>query len=242
VDVDAHAAIVKGATTKGNPMIRLTCEQVREVDRLAMEELGIPGVVLMENASRHLADAVLSLIGARPDETRVLTVCGGGNNGGDGFAASRLLHNAGVNVAVHAYKPIDQLTGDAATNARIIQRMDLPLTVGTNLPNLSGFDVIIDAMLGTGFSGEVRQPLAEWIDAINGCPAKVVAVDVPSGLDGTTGKVAESTIRADLTVTFVAEKSGFVRLEARACLGRIVVGDIGAPPSLIDRVRMIGGM
>ncbi len=218
-------------------MIRLTCEQVRQVDRLAIEQLGIPGIVLMENASRHLADAVADLLGDRRGDARVLTVCGSGNNGGDGFAASRLLHNAGVRVAVHAYKPIDQLNGDAATNAKIIERMGLPLTVGDELPDVGAFDVVIDAMLGTGFRGQVRQPLAGWIDAINASAAQVVAADLPSGLDGTTGEAATSTIRADLTVTFVAEKTGFARPEAGAYLGRVVIGDIGAPPQLVDRVR-----
>jgi NAD(P)H-hydrate epimerase len=183
----------KANQRKATAMIRLTCQQVRQVDQLAVEQLGIPGIVLMENASRHLADATLDLLGDRRREARVLIVCGSGNNGGDGFACARLLHNAGVGVAVHAYKPAAELKGDAAVNARIVENMGLPLTVGGHLPELAAFDVVIDAMLGTGFSGQVRQPLAGWIDAINASPTKVVAVDLPSGLDGTTGEAATST-------------------------------------------------
>lgn len=220
-------------------MIRLTRNQVREVDRIAIERLGIPGIVLMENASRHAADAALSYLrdhcGRVASECHVAVCCGGGNNGGDGYAMARLLANAGCHVRIHAAKPIDELTGDAATNAAVCRNMDLPITDG--FKDLDPVDLIVDALLGTGFHGEVRQPLDRAIRAINAARPPVLAVDVPSGLDCDTGEPARETVRAALTVTFVAEKVGFAVESAAAYLGRVIVADIGAPPGLISEVR-----
>jgi len=140
-----------------------------------------------------------------------------------------LLHNAGCDVTVVAAKPMGDLAGDAAINGAIVVRMGLPIV--DCLPE--GADLIVDALLGTGFHGRVREPIAGYIRAINGSGACVLAVDVPSGLDCDTGLPADPTVRADVTVTFVAEKTGFVAAEAGNWLGRVVVADIGAPPAVI---------
>lgn len=210
--------------------MRLTRDQVREVDRLAIEELGIPGIVLMENAARNAAAEALTMM---PAGGRATILCGGGNNGGDGYAMARLLHNAGRQVTIFAARDPASLTGDAAINAAIARQMGL---IFTDTPDLHDADILIDALLGTGFGGEVRQPLAGLIEAINAAGRPVLAVDVPSGLDCDTGKPAAATVRADVTVTFVAEKVGFAAPTAGPYLGRVVVADIGAPASLIDRV------
>ena len=230
----------------------LTRAQIRQVDRLAIEELGIPGVVLMENASRSVAEAILALLGAElalePAAAKVAVLCGGGNNGGDGYATARHLHNAGVAVALYAARDTAQLRGDAAVNAHIVRRMGMPVIpilgagqVAAHGPRWGEYHVIVDALLGTGFSGEVRQPLAAIIEHCNAVAAqaggpKVVAVDVPSGLDCDSGQPAGATVRADVTVTFVALKVGFSAASAQPYLGRLIVAGIGAPEELIRQV------
>ena len=220
----------------------LSRDQVREIDRTAIEQIGIPGVALMENAGRHAAQATLELL-RDPGGARVAIVCGSGNNGGDGFVIARHLHNAGVSVAVLLACEPDRITGDARINYDIVERMSLPVHAIQTAEQLAArrsvldeADVIVDALLGTGFWGEPRPPLDAAIEAINTASgAKVVAVDVPSGLDCDTGHPSRPCVRADLTVTFVASKIGFDEPAAREHLGRVVVADIGVPVELFDQ-------
>ncbi|MFP4144620.1 MAG: NAD(P)H-hydrate epimerase [Phycisphaeraceae bacterium] len=231
-------------------------DEVRELDRLAVASLGIPSIVLMENAGRNGADVILDLlrVGPRklsPGEGRVAIFCGGGNNGGDGYVIARHLHNAGVHVRIFAAKDPGELDGDARVNADICRKMDLeiyparePAAIGQK-PELAAWlaeaDVIVDALLGTGFQGEVREPLASLIELINAQEVpQTVAADVPSGLDCQTGEPANATVRAAVTVTFAANKEGFLSDSARPWLGELLVADIGTPPELIDRVRRQG--
>ena len=225
----------------------LSREQVRQVDRRAVAELGIPGIVLMENAAINAAAVAIDLLeqtGTHLREAKIAIVCGGGNNGGDGYAMARQLHNWGAAVRLFAMKAADKLDGDAAVNAKICQAMGLAIDVLFDASAVAaaarwwaGADLIVDAMLGTGFSGQVREPMASAIRAINALsqPA-VVAVDVPSGLDCQTGQASEATVRATVTVTFVASKTGFDSASALDYLGRVVVAEIGVPPELIHAV------
>ncbi len=223
-------------------MQTLTRLQVREVDRLAIEELGIPGIVLMENAARNAAAAILDVIEGQlqltPVDARVVVLCGGGNNGGDGYAIARHLHNVGATVILIAAKAPAELSGDAATNHAICAAMGLDIRpVECAAEALRGGHVAVDALLGTGFAGEVRPPLASLIALTNESRATqglvTVAIDVPSGLDCDTGQPAAPTIEADLTVTFVAAKPGLLAESARPYVGELVVADIGSPPELI---------
>ncbi|MFW6059401.1 MAG: NAD(P)H-hydrate epimerase [Phycisphaeraceae bacterium] len=227
----------------------LTRDQVREVDRLAIHELNIPGVVLMENAGLNATAALLDFLRQQrhleiPD-LQAAVLCGGGNNGGDGYVIARHLHNRGTPVTCYALTDPEELTGDAAVNHRICANMGLPIErvltesdVPTAADQWRERHVIVDALLGTGFRGAVREPMAAAIEAVNGlAEATVVAVDVPSGLDCNRGEPSVATVRADLTVTFVAAKAGFFTEAALPCLGALAVADIGAPPELIDRVR-----
>lgn len=225
----------------------ITRQQAREIDRIASEKYLIPSIVLMENAARNAADIVIDLLEEideehyyKGDEPRVAILCGGGNNGGDGYAIARHLYNAGVEVAVFAVVHPEKLTGDAATMAKIVRAMDLgpelvidDASLDERVDELAEADVIVDALLGTGFTGPVRPPISKAITLINALReegATTVAIDVPSGLDCDTGKPGEATIEADVTVTFVAEKVGFTRPGADRYTGRIIVADIGAPP------------
>lgn len=224
-------------------------DQVREVDRRAVEELGIPGLILMENAAINatalVRDFLVKRRGTGEETARIAIVCGGGNNGGDGYAIARHLHNRGVHVELFAAKDPAQLKGDAAVNHDIVTKMGLPLTVLRENTDIDAAaaqwakaDVVIDAMLGTGFSGEVRQPVATIIDRINELDGPgVVAIDTPSGLDCQTGAAAAATVRADLTITFVARKTGFDEARAEQYTGRVGVADIGAPAALVEQVQ-----
>lgn len=215
----------------------LSREEVRTIDRRAIEEYGVPGVVLMENAGRGAAEVLLRL----GVQGRVVICCGKGNNGGDGFVIARHLDNREVPVQVLLFAQPEDLTGDAAVNYQIIARSGLPIEglAGSTLDeaelqrHLGNADWIVDALFGTGLRGPVRPPFDRIIDAINAAAARVLAVDIPSGLDCDTGQPHGPTIRAAHTVTFVAAKIGFENPKAVEWLGQVHVAGIGAPRRLL---------
>jgi NAD(P)H-hydrate epimerase len=217
----------------------LTREQGRRVDKIAIERYGMSGLVLMENAGRGVVDALLD-VDAAPG--RVMILCGKGNNGGDGFVIARHLAIRGVRPIVVLLGDSGDLTGDALANWKILQHLgDIvhvvpPLRGGVRaserLGHMAGATWIIDAMLGTGATGEPREPIAGAIRWMNAQPARRLAVDIPSGLDCDTGTAASATVRADVTCTFVAMKQGFLAPEAKPYLGALRVVHIGVPLSL----------
>jgi hydroxyethylthiazole kinase-like uncharacterized protein yjeF len=217
-------------------------EAVRSVDRAAIEEYGIPGVVLMENAARGLADHAMRMLGglARSHATaqpRVLIVCGSGNNGGDGYALARHLHNRGVNVSL-ASLGTPKPESDAGINQAICRRMQLPARAFSELAHEGdgrAFHLIVDGIFGTGLDREVNGEAAEAIEWINRAGRPVLAIDVPSGMDCNSGRPLGMCVKATLTVTFVGLKTGFLELDAQKLLGEVVVADIGAPRELLER-------
>lgn len=218
----------------------LSRRQVRELDRIAIEELGIPGVVLMENAGRGAAEAILALMRERALAGSVAIVCGRGNNGGDGYVVARHLHAAGLELELLSACPGAALAGDALTMRTIAVRMRLALRdcdAADAAPRLARSALIVDGLLGTGFEGELRADALAWVRAQNAAPGVRVALDLPSGLDCDLGRPAPEAVRAELTVTFAAPKIGFARPEAAPFLGRVVVAGIGAPPELALRVQ-----
>lgn len=219
----------------------LTRAQVRKLDQLAIDRYGIPGILLMENAGRGAASLIAAAYGPGG---RAMVLCGTGNNGGDGCVIARHLHNAGWIVRVLIAGDRERMTDDTRVNFGIVEAMGLERQISPRFEDQRCFveavteeDVVIDALLGTGFSGQVRQPTSQLIDAINNAtPRATVAIDVPSGLDCDTGSPSNATIRADLTITFVAEKAGFSSADALPFVGRLEVVDIGAPRELIAEV------
>lgn len=213
----------------------LNRRQVREVDRRAIEEFGLPGVVLMENAGRGAAELLLRL-GVRG---RVVICCGKGNNGGDGYVIGRHLDNHGIAVRVLRFTRPGELTGDAAINHHVLTKTPVSLVDGLELDpaalaaELAQAEWVVDALLGTGLTGKVRSPLDHVIAAINASQAKVLAVDLPSGLDCDTGEPLGVAVRAHHTATFVAPKPGFTVAEANAFVGVVHVVDIGVPRCLL---------
>jgi NAD(P)H-hydrate epimerase len=206
------------------------------VDRLAIERYHVPGIVLMENASRAVADEACGMLGDA-STGEVLILCGGGNNGGDGLAAARHLHNRGARVTIALATDPAGYKGDALTNWRIVQAMGLRVaSAEPALIERPGPALIIDAIFGTGLDRPPRDPFPLLAAAVERTHLPVLAVDVPSGLDCDTGKPLGACIRAMRTVTFVTEKAGFAEPQARQWLGDVVVGDIGCPAELIQEV------
>ena len=217
----------------------LTRSQVREIDRRAIEEFGLPGIVLMENAGRGAAEL---LHGVAP-RASVAIVCGKGNNAGDGFVIARHLENLGHAVRLLLACDPAELRGDAAIAWRVAEKAGIPaapLAAATEAEwerALAGADWIVDALLGTGATGEPRGAIATAIEAVNAAArhgAQVFAVDLPSGLDCDTGQPLGPCVRADVTATFVARKVGFDAPVAAPWLGDVHVVGIGAPRALLE--------
>jgi len=223
-------------------MTRLTRNQVREIDRLSITQYHIPGVVLMENAARAVADAACELLGPRVG-AEVLILCGGGNNGGDGLAAARHLHNRGKSIRIALTIDPAAYKGEALANWQIVQAMRLP-TEAADPAKLAHCrcDLVIDAIFGTGLTKPPRQPFDQIVAGVERVLAPVLAVDIPSGLDCDTGQPLGACVHATRTVTFVAEKSGFAAPNARPYLGQVTVADIGSPRELVETVVAGDGM
>ena len=216
----------------------LDAETMRAVDRWAIEERGVAGLDLMERAGAGVTRAVELLAPSGP----VTVVCGKGNNGGDGLVVARLLRDAGREVSVVCVAPPEELAGDARANLeRLPGRPPLRLSGepwsedATRAPEepadelFAGAGAIVDGLLGTGFQGDPRGVVATAIDAINGAGRTVVSVDVPSGVDASTGVSSDCAVRASLTVSFHAAKPGLWINPGKACSGELETIDIGIP-------------
>jgi NAD(P)H-hydrate epimerase len=214
-------------------------DEVRAVDRWAIDTVGVPGVVLMENAGRSCAERAKEML-VNAAQPRVCVFCGTGNNGGDGYVIARHLHNAGVKVAVVVCGDRARIRGDAKINLAILERLGCatrPLRLDE--PGLAAAvrtladkaNVVVDALFGTGLQGPLRADYQRLVEAINALDVPILAVDIPSGLDCDTGEPLGTAIRAACTVTFVAVKRGFVASpEASRYTGDLYVASIGVEP------------
>ncbi|MCK4887647.1 MAG: NAD(P)H-hydrate epimerase [Planctomycetes bacterium] len=220
---------------KDGSFTAMTRQQVRSVDRWAIEEIGIAGVVLMENAGRSCAELAIGVLGD-VEKPSVTVFCGVGNNGGDGYVIARHLLNNGFKVTTVICADVDNIKGDAKTNLDILHKMNYHVEImdmqGCMLSQVSSFcsgaDMVIDCIFGTGLAGELRGPYQELITAINEQGLDIMAVDIPSGLDCDTGEPLGTAIEAMCTVTFVAVKKGFtVNESSQQYTGEIFVADIG---------------
>lgn len=222
----------------------LTRRQTRRLDRLAESRLKMPSLLLMENAGLNAA-AALGLLEERPGP--VLVFCGPGNNGGDGMVMARHLANAGCTVGIALAADPRRLAGDAAIQHRIVAAMGMPVGRLSSVRRLAALRrrlgrrpaLVVDALLGTGASGELREPIASAVDVVNelgAAGATVLAIDIPTGLDADTGHVPGRAVRADVTVTLAALKPGLLAPAARTYVGRLLVAGIGVPDSLVAHV------
>lgn len=218
------------------PLRVVSRAQSREIDKAATDRFAIPSIVLMENASRSVAAVTIERLNRSGAQQAgdVLVICGAGNNGGDGYAAARHLHNAGCDITIIAMSE-PRPDSDAALNAGVCRTMNLPIVDTSKLGTLAPKSaIIIDAMFGTGLDRDVTGEAAHTISALNEFRRPVVAVDVPSGIDCETGRVLGEAVRAAATVTFVALKPGLLAEHAQPYVGEIVVAGIGAPRELVE--------
>jgi NAD(P)H-hydrate epimerase len=204
----------------------LSVAEMQKLDQRAIQEIGIPSLILMENAGRGVAEIVMEKLGDLASKKKVAIFCGAGNNGGDGFVAARHIFNKGIKVGVYLIGKKSALKGEPKINASILEN------IGVKIKEISGpldidADLIIDAIFGIGLKGEIREPARSIITSINKKAVPVISVDVPSGLDADTGKVLGVAIKADITVTMQFPKKGFYLNSGPEYTGRVVVADIG---------------
>lgn len=220
----------------------LSPEQTRAMDRRAIEEFHIPGLLLMESAALRVAAAVEQRIRIA-EGASIVIVCGKGNNGGDGLAVARHLKSRGGSPTVWLTAAPEAFSGDAAVNLELAERFAIPvgqITPETLEPftlDLQGSALIVDAIFGTGFKGPVTGTPAEAIDRINAAVRPVLSIDIPSGVDARSGAVEGSCVRAEVTVTFCAPKTGLLLYPGAALAGTIEVFSIGMPREILEEAQ-----
>jgi len=219
----------------------VTAAEMKELERIAIEDYGLPSLVLMENAGRHVAEVVRQILGDVRDKTVTIFV-GKGNNGGDGLVAARHLVNMGAEVKLLALANMGDFSEDAAVNLGIWHKMGQRVYSilhgdGINIVRLilMNTDLIVDAVYGTGFKGKVSEKVGRIFEALNGSGKPIVAVDIPSGLEADSGKVSESCIQADHTVTFGLPKLGLLLGPGTDYVGNLHVADISLPEGLVEK-------
>ncbi len=221
----------------------LNTQQMREADRRTIDEIGIPAIVLMENAGRQ---AVAAMEAAFDDlaTSHVGVLCGRGNNGGDGFVIARTLVQRGVETSVFLLGSVADVRGDARTNLEVLGRIGLTVVEITNaqewelhFSEISRCELLVDAILGTGFHGQLSGLLETVVADVNGLGVPVVAVDLPTGLSADTAEVEGEAIEASMTVTLAAPKISLILPPADSRSGDLVIADIGIPLPLLDEVE-----
>jgi len=230
-----------------DPYAFMIRRQIRELDRLAIQDLGMPGPVLMENAGRGAADIIAEILESIP--ARVVVVAGAGNNGGDGFVLARHLLNRGVPVRTVLVSDRRKIRGDADLNLRLLKQAGagiLDASTPKRLPvlkkEIEGSDVVVDAIFGTGLTRDVDGHLQKVIEMINASDRAVMALDLPSGLDADTGLPLGACVAAHHTITFGHLKRGLIVYPGAFLAGTVHVVDIGVPGLLSDAAGIDGRM
>lgn len=201
-------------------------QQAQELDRISMDKMGVSGITLMGNAGHRIAEAALEVLGDNPTK-RIAICCGKGNNGGDGFAAA--LHLTQYEITIFSIPFADIIQGDSKHYFVSCLEKGIPIIHGIELPESNEYDLVIDALLGTGFHGELRTPISNWTDWMNSCPGKILSADVPSGVDADSGTAAEGSVTADITITMGHAKTGLMLNPGSGQSGKIIPVDIGFP-------------
>jgi NAD(P)H-hydrate epimerase len=220
--------------------IVMSRDEVRAFDRWAINTLGIPGMVLMENAGRSCAELIKDKL-ADITSPRICIFCGTGNNGGDGYVIARHLLNSGFSIVVVVCGDRNKIKGDAKINLDILERLGQSIErlnlsdsdiVGRIKAFAAGADMLVDGLFGTGLSGQLSDEYKQLIENINAQNRPILAVDIPSGLDCDTGEPLGAAVKASWTVTFVAVKKGFTSANTTAqYTGEVFVASIGVEPA-----------
>ncbi len=208
----------------------VTVSQMRELERIAIAEYGVPSALLMENAAAGFINALKEEVGSLSGK-KIQVVLGKGNNAGDGLAIARMAHNAGAFVTLTPLFDVSLFSGDAKTNYEIVKKMGLK---ATPVEDCLSKDIVVDAIFGTGFSGEVTGSIKDAICKINESEAYVASVDIPSGVNADTGSVLGVCVEADLCVTFLALKPGHLLFPGKAHSKKLIKTDISVPRQVIN--------
>jgi NAD(P)H-hydrate epimerase len=208
-------------------LVYLTAEEMAEADRTAIEDYGIDVIALMENAGLSVANVARKMLGGTVDGRTVCALVGRGNNGGDGLVAARHLHNWGAVVQVVLAGDRAGLRDVPAKQAEIVGKMGIPFKGPEE--DFGNVQLMVDALLGYGSRGSPREPVAGLIRRANASRFPILAVDIPSGMDATTGEIGEPCIEAKATVTFGFPKTGFLNPAARKHVGELYLADISMP-------------
>jgi len=221
------------------------CNEMRLIDKKTIETVGIPGMVLMENAGSGVSRVVVEMLGTACAKKRVWIFCGIGNNGGDGLVVARQLAERGLRIKVILVGDPSQFKGDALLNYRIAQRLGIEMVEAreqrdlvTLRLGLAGVDLVVDAIFGTGLQGAIEGEAADIVRMINNAEKPVVAVDIPSGFEGDTGMAPEVCIDAAVTATFGLPKLGLLLGMDNPPVGRLAVLDIGIPRGVVEQMQL----
>ena len=220
----------------------LDAAQMREADRYTIEDIGVPSIVLMENAGRQVVAAMHATYDDI-DQRRISVLCSRGNNGGDGLVVARVLWQQGVQVQVLLFGDADALSSDARVNYQIVRRLGLPIVEVDDADTWRGLsesaldtELIVDALLGTGIGRPLENLLKTVVADVNASGVPVLSVDMPTGLPADQANDVDDAVAADVTVTLAAPKPSLLLPPADAYAGDLVIADIGIPESVIDRV------
>lgn len=223
-------------------------EVMSKMDKATIEKIGIPGIALMENAGREVADTIINFWKQNNSNIKkVSIICGKGNNGGDGFVIARHLINNGFDVKVILLATADEVKGDAKINLNILKNINADIKYILNeddIRNLSDYCqdsfAIVDAIFGTGLRGKVRGIASSVISIINSLNIPVIAVDIPSGVCGKTGKILGEAVKAHITVTMALPKAGLVLYPGAEYVGKLIIGDIGMSNDIKNKALGVG--
>lgn len=212
--------------------------QMQAIDRSAMQDYKIPGIVLMENAGIKTVEAIKKILSGKLNR-KITILAGKGNNGGDGMVIARHLINLGAEVNICLLADKTDISGDAAVNLHILENMQVDIKVFSGhfdnfAEELKGSDLIVDAIYGTGFRGVIKEPIGVIVNYINESRIPVISVDIPSGVEADSGIVNGPAIKADYTVTFALPKMGLLLEPGREYVGKLIVADISIPSALLN--------
>lgn len=218
--------------TKKSSFVTVSVKEMKALDRGAVEKFGMPSILLMENAGRGIAALASGMV----RKGKILIVCGKGNNGGDGFVAARHLASRGRDVEIALLALPESPDGDAGVNYFIVKAMKIPVlelwkesALKMFQEKLAASALVIDSVLGVGVSKPVQEPLKRLLQLIESSGKPVLAVDLPSGLDGDTGRMLGYALPAAMTATLGAVKQGLIKPPGRKLAGKVVLVDIGLP-------------
>jgi hydroxyethylthiazole kinase-like uncharacterized protein yjeF len=210
-----------------------TARQVRELDRIAIQEHQLSGLLLMKRAAQTCVD---SLLHHWRGTSRVAVFCGSGNNAGDGYFIAAFLAEKHVQVTIVQVGSLEKLSSDARQGYEACCQQDIEIIADPRQAKLNQVEVIVDALLGTGVAGEIRLPFAEAINVINSLPSRVLSVDIPSGISADTGQVLGVAVRADVTVSFIGMKRGLMTLDGPDYVGEMQFDSLGVPEDIFTKV------